>query len=456
MQEHDIPSLIKVVPGHLLQFEEKIFGMSLTQLLSDLGAAFGIVAVTTSVPLVPRIVVGMFTMIVILILVHGKVGGYTMLSWLFLIGRSRFLPTQTVWRSQGTQIPKGESGSVQDCWIQLHELDHGVADVITPRKHWDEPEATYWVIFEVKSLQQVRFLAEAEQVRIYGRFKQFLDGLGFPLKFISLVETADPERDPAYVAQHQMHWQLAATPQLQRLQRESLQYQQGSLPYCTTTRHLMVVSASSSELARRRSDEASRSPLRRLFELVVPKKAPEITREHVKNELRIRVSIIKKALQHLDVHATLLDDVAALQATASCLALGTHLPSFEVEVLDQGVALSEAPPHDEREAAGHNRAAVKGSISVPKQASSSQANEPRWKKRIIGLHRSFVYDSANSQARFEQGAIRVEDLIAPSAVTLLKDAIIVTVRDTKRYQRYYDVKSQLFRTPELTHVRSYS
>jgi len=44
----------------------------------------------------------------------------------------------------------------------------------------------------------------------------------------------------------------------------------------------------------------------------VPKKAPEITREHVKNELRIRVSIVKKALQHLDVHATLLDDVPAL------------------------------------------------------------------------------------------------------------------------------------------------
>src|SRR2546430_7192760 len=93
----------------------------------------------------------------------------------------------------------------------------------------------------------------------------------------------------------------------------------------------------------------------RSFELVVPKKAPEITREHVKNELRIRVSIVKKALQHLDVHATLLDDVAALQATASCLALGTHLPSFEVEVLDQGAqastertALSEAPLYDER------------------------------------------------------------------------------------------------------------
>src|SRR5258708_24913726 len=111
-----------------------------------------------------------------------------------------------------------------------------MAGMITARKN-RLPDVTYGVIFEVKSLQQVRFLAEAEQVRIYGRFKLFLDGLGFPLKFISLVETADPERDPAHVAQRQMLWQLAATPQLQKLQQESLQYQQGSLPDFNTTRH---------------------------------------------------------------------------------------------------------------------------------------------------------------------------------------------------------------------------
>ena len=57
MQEHDTHPLIKEVPGHLLQFEEKIFGMSLTQLLADLGAVFGIIALTASVPLVPRIVI---------------------------------------------------------------------------------------------------------------------------------------------------------------------------------------------------------------------------------------------------------------------------------------------------------------------------------------------------------------------------------------------------------------
>ena len=76
MQEHD--PLIKEVPGHLLQFEEKIFGMTLTQLLTDMGAVFAILALTASVPFVTRMIIGVLLMIGVLILVHGKVGGYTL------------------------------------------------------------------------------------------------------------------------------------------------------------------------------------------------------------------------------------------------------------------------------------------------------------------------------------------------------------------------------------------
>src|SRR5258708_4938859 len=127
--------------------------------------------------------------------------------------------------------------------------------------------------------------------------------------------------------------------------------------------------------------------------------------------------------------------------------LSAHFRTLpEVEVLEteaqvsaEGTAQSEALPYDEHEVARHNGATVRGSTSIPKQASSSQTSGRRWKKRITGLHRSFVYESANSQARFEQGAIRVVDLIAPSAVTLLKDAVAVIVHDAKRYQRYYEV-----------------
>jgi len=433
MPEHESYPLIKTVPGHLLQFEEKIFGMSLTQLLSDLGALFGTLALTESLPLLPRIASDALIMIVVLVLVHGKVGDSTMLSWLVLLGRFRFLPKETVWRPEGTLIKKGEQGSVQDYWIHLHELDHAMAGMSTARKN-RQPNATSWVIFEVESLQQVRFLAEAEQVRIYGRFKLFLDGLGFPLKCISLVETAHPERDPALVAQREVLSQLATTPHLQKLQQESLQYQQGRLPHCTTIRHLMIVSVSTSELERLRSDGTSHTLLRRFCELFLPKKVPEVTPEQVKHELRIRISIVKKALQQLDVHATLLDDTNILQAYASCLAPGMHLPAFAVEVLGEGEEPYTATPSGEHKGTGDSRTIVRGPTCVPGKPSNSRI----WKKRITGLSRPFVYTSANNQAHFEQ-RVRVADVIAPSHVTLLKDAVAVTVGDEKRYQRYYEV-----------------
>ena len=439
-------TLHKEVPGHLLQFEEKIFGMTLMQLLSDLGAAVGILVLTTSVTLVPRIIIGGLLMIGVLILVHGKISGYTMLYWLYLLGRSRFLPTQTIFREPGEEIMKGEPGSVQESWLQLNSLDQGVAGIFSERKKRDQPDVIYWVVFEVQSLQNVRFLAESEQVRIYGRFKLFLDGLGFPLKFISLVQTAEAERDPALVAQQQVLSQLSATPQLQKMQKESLMHQRSSLQHCTTTRHFIVVSASSSELARLRADGTTRSPLIRAFELLRPSKQPAITPEQVKNELNIRVSIVKKALQQLDVQATLLDDAQVLQAYAWCLALGIHVPSFEVEVPMQREEGIGSPAQSAQGAPQTERAldeqryepAENGQMLVAGTSSDLAANR-RWKKCIQGLHRTFVYDSATNQTRFEQEAVRLADLIAPSAVTLLKDAVEVTVRGEKRYQRYYEV-----------------
>ncbi len=245
--------------------------------------------------------------------------------------------------------------------------------MVTSRKNRDEPDANYWVIFEVESLQNVRFLAETEQVRIYGRFQHFLDGLGFPLKFISLVETVDQEHDPALLVQRQAVSHLTTAPQLQKLQVESLKHQQASLQQCTTIRHFVVVSASTSEIARLKADGSQRSPLMRLFELIWSKKVLAITREQVKNELRIRVSIVKKALQQLDVHAALLDDAAVLQAYVSCLALGTHIPSYEVEVLNEeeqiNTGIATAAPHGES-AIGQNETATRGSTDIVGKAHS--------------------------------------------------------------------------------------
>src|SRR5437763_15989842 len=77
--EHEEHPLVKEVPGHLFQFEEKIFGMSLTQLLSDIGAGVGIVSITASLPLAARILVSALLAIPALILVHGKAQEQTLL-----------------------------------------------------------------------------------------------------------------------------------------------------------------------------------------------------------------------------------------------------------------------------------------------------------------------------------------------------------------------------------------
>ena len=69
MYEHEEHPLVKEVPGHLFQFEEKIFGMSLTQLLSDIGAGVGILSITAGLPLVARIVASALLAIPLLILV---------------------------------------------------------------------------------------------------------------------------------------------------------------------------------------------------------------------------------------------------------------------------------------------------------------------------------------------------------------------------------------------------
>src|SRR6266566_8190029 len=99
MHEHEEHSLVKEVPGHLFQFEEKIFGMSLTQLLSDIGAGIGILSITASLPLVTRIAVSVLLAIPVLILVHGKVQDQTLLHWLYLYGRQYLVPKHTTWQS---------------------------------------------------------------------------------------------------------------------------------------------------------------------------------------------------------------------------------------------------------------------------------------------------------------------------------------------------------------------
>src|SRR2546423_5907152 len=238
MHEHEKHSLVKEVPGHLFQFEEKIFGMSLTQLLSDIGAGVGILSITASLPLVARILVSMLLAIPVLILVHGKVQDQTLLHWLYLYGRQLFIPKHTTWQSldelSAARKAEGRVPPVQTTWIALDSLDGGIAG-------YSEPGGTggargrYWVVLECEG-RNIRYLPEADQVRAFGRFESFLTGLEFQLQFTSHTEQVHVANYRPLRLQKQALPRLAQAPRLALLQQESIVYQERHLHHCTITR----------------------------------------------------------------------------------------------------------------------------------------------------------------------------------------------------------------------------
>jgi hypothetical protein len=334
MHEHEEHPLVKEVPGHLFQFEEKIFGMSLTQLLSDIGVGIGIVSITVSFPLIARIVVSVLLAIPVLILVHGKAHEQTLLHWLYLFGRQLFVPKHTASQSldelAAGRKRKGRVPPVQTTWIALDSLDGGIAGESSPGGKGGA-RGRYWVVLECEG-RNIRYLPEADQVRAFGRFESFLTGLEFQLQFISHTEQVHGANYKPLRLQKQALSRLAQMPRLALLQQESIAYQERHLYHCTITRHFVVVSASVREEATQQAvGSAPGGVLSFLWKLIWRAKQVEVSREQVLDQLRIRISVVKKLLQQLEVRAWLLDDADLLKQFASCLALGAEIPSFEPE-----------------------------------------------------------------------------------------------------------------------------
>src|SRR5205807_8697737 len=118
---------------------------------------------------------------------------------------------------------------------------------------------------------------------------------------------------------------------------------------CTITRHFVVISASArEETAWQAVGSAPGGVLSFLWKLLSRPKRVEVSREQVLDQLRIRISVVKKMLQRLEVRAWLLDDADLLKQFASCLALGAEIPSFEPErVSDPSDAVIALAGHSE-------------------------------------------------------------------------------------------------------------
>ncbi len=447
MHEHEEHPLVKEVPGHLFQFEEKIFGMSLTQLLSDIGAGIGILSITAGLPLVARIAVSVLLAFAVLILVHGKVQDQTFLHWLYLYGRQYFIPKHTAWQSldelAAARKRKGRVPPVQTTWVALDSLEGGIAGYSEPGGKGGA-RGRYWVILECEG-RNIRYLPEADQVRAFGRFESFLTGLEFQLQFISHTEQVHVANYKPLRLQKQALFRLAQTPRLALLQQASIAHQESHLHNCTITRHFVVVSTSAREEAARQAiGSAPGGVLTFLWKLIWRPKRVKVSREQVLDQLRIRISVMKKILQQLEVRAWLLDDADLLKQFASCLALGAEIPSFAPEVIGEAAeaaialasqaAAAEPAPHE----AAEQPQAQPRPAAQPCQP-SAKVGRRAYKKRLRGLHGTFVYTSRHEQARFEIGVVRLADLVAPSRIAVLPDVLEVDVRGKARYQRYFHI-----------------
>lgn len=459
LDARDTNPLVKHVPGQLFSFEEKVFGiMTITQLLSDLGAGVGILSVTTGFSFVPRLVLSLFLAVAALVLIHVKVQEQTFLRWLYLSLRSHFIATHATWQSlEELQLRAGQKKKsskkvdgtpIQTTWIPLDSLERGIAGYSEPAHRGTT--GRYWAVLECEG-RNIRFLPESDQIKTFRRFEHFLCGLQFRLQFISHVEQVDLAHYQPLRVQKEALSTLAKTPRLAALQQAVIAYQEQHLQHCTLIRHFVVIEASAQEEAARERDGAQQGVLSFLWRLLSKPQQTEIPRQQVIDQLHIRLSVLKNILQQLDVHSQILDDANMLQQFVMCLALGVPAPTFTSHVIEEAseAVLALASAQRGEHGVGEKASPVETHATevgegqeVQQLARSPHANKVRrrtYKKCVKGLHATFLYQSMTPQARFEAGVVQLADLVAPSQIDILPDVVEVSVRGKKRFQRYIHV-----------------
>jgi hypothetical protein len=398
MDETRFDPLVREVPGHLFHFEEKIFGMRLSQLLTDLCAGLGLVTLFGRLALLPRLALTFTGLLLTLVLVHATFRDATLLSWLARLAHARFIPRRAIWRRSGERARKGAPASVQDHWLPPLRFAGGFLEI------GSENTASLCAIIALESRHTTRYLAQEEQIRLYERIKTLLDGLDFPFTCLTLVETGDPARDPALALQEEAVTRLPETSGLARLQQASLSAQRAQLQRSTRPRHFLVLSARAAEVARWDTGQGSPSVMATILALVAPTRGRSPSRAQVLDLLRARLTLIEQAMQPLDVRLARPDEATQLAVWAACLAPGNPSPSFAVEVLEE------------------------------------TGGEPRrWKKHIEGVQGAFVYQSAHREARLVKEALPLSDLLAPSEVIVHPDDIMITCRSHTRFLRFLSV-----------------
>lgn len=454
--------LVKEVQGHLFTFEEKMFGMSLQQLLTDIGVFTSSFSFTGSLPLIPHLIVSVLITLLAMVVVHGKIQGIALGYWLYLLLRFKMTPSRAIWQSKSTtndvsgQQDKHRLPSVQMMWVPVDTLQHGVG--AKREQHKKTEMLRYWMAFEVEG-KNIRLLPDNEQIRVFRRFERFLTGLEFHLQLLSYTEQVNPRTAPALQEQKEALLAISATPKIQALQKASIQAQEKEMTVCTQTRHFIIVSASEAEAALRNPDGTPRSVLSTILRLFTFRKKADITPAEILDQLRIRASVVRKAMQQVDMQVWPLQDQNMTQLLAQCLAPGSTELTFLPEVInEQTLPVSQQKPRGDSNEEPEGQVADDTSplhitrknkqdaerpptLPPPPRKSSVRKSvaSPTYKNRLRGVHGTFYYTGHQKQARSEAGIPAIADLIAPSSIEMRPDVMQIQAGKQTRYARSFTV-----------------
>ena len=303
--------LSREVPTHLFKVEEKVFGLTIPQLLTMAIATTGVGALwyQLHLPLTVRLaLIGVYAILAVA-LIFGKKHGYPLTDWLYLSLRFLIMPGKTIWYSRATAAALAAEkrspaayASVQDTWMDVLTIEDGCLGFRDPaakkRRGKRQGVARYCVGLEVTGINVALYSVEA-QARVYDAYQRFLNGLEFPLQVLSRITPIDSRNYEPLLQLEQQMQSLRGTPRLATLAQQNLRFLRQQLAACMQVRHFVIVSASAGEELLRGVDGKRPNLLTVLFTFAWMRKRRQQSNAQVKQQARLRAQAVQRGLSEV-------------------------------------------------------------------------------------------------------------------------------------------------------------
>jgi hypothetical protein len=296
-----------------------------------------------------------------LVVIHLKIGDYSLLDMVFLRLRVLATPAETVWASPaGTRLLAASTAkkrrippSVQETWIPLRGLSGCYLAFADKPMHKGKagPITRFSVVLEADG-RNLGLLSEEERGRIYQENEVYLAGLRFGGQYITRVEPINVHSYAPLVVQEQQLAGLRHAPRLAALRAANIKFQRSRIGSSLSTRHFVVISASKAEEAMRTPDGKPRPGWQVLLASFRRKREDTSTRA-VLEQMRIRIQVITEALGRLDIRTRLLQEAELAQFYGMCLAPGalvTRYASLQDMLAPVSVTTNRKKRKDDRQA----------------------------------------------------------------------------------------------------------